>query len=169
MTCAVVLRHSRGIVLGVDTAMSDEDDMLVHGSKLYRRGQVWMACAGSSNAIERLVDRVPPSAGPKHLSTWLQRRINGHVDGLAVCERTAEIVEFSGGGTCDVLTYTAIGSGKWPAVGAMHALRLVMQASPVAAVLGALRAAAAHTTTVAGPFDLVCLAPGRMPRHTRHR
>jgi ATP-dependent protease HslVU (ClpYQ) peptidase subunit len=170
VTCAVVLRHSRGIVLGADSALSCADDMLTRGPKIVRRGKVWLACAGGSEEIELLLDGLPTSGpGPKYLAPWLQRRLRKGVSGVAICDHTFQIVEWDGRSVCEVGDYTAIGSGSWPALGALHALRSVLKSSPAAAVLGALRASAAHTTTVGGPFDLVSFGPNREPRTSRHR
>ena len=50
--------------------------------------------------------------------------------------------------------YAAIGSGDQYALGALHATK---DMPPRARVLAALRAAAAHATTVVGPFRILRL------------
>ena len=158
MTCLVALRHSRGVVLGADSAAVDADGAVTRSMKIHRRGAVWLAASGCMARTGEMLDRVSPAANPKDLGRWL-RRLRPTGSGFAWTS-AGGLFEW-GSGTIEVLEFSASGSGWEPAIGAIYALR-ALGASPVATVLGALRASAACRGDVAGPFTVVRLPIGQV-------
>jgi len=163
VTCLVALRHARGAVLGVDSAISAGDTRW-RAVKLWQRGAVTLAVSGDDGVgIDRMLDSLPRSAHPKDLRVWASRRLGPRIrrsklTALLVCGR--QCVEIDQHGALEVAEYTATGSAFQVATGALHAMR-AMGASPRAAVLAALRAAATHDAGVMGPFTLVHAPSGR--------
>lgn len=152
MSCVVALVHSRGVILGADSAVV-WGDTCTQSRKLFRVGQVWLGCVGLYDAIAQLVSELPRRADPSDLFRWASRHLLARrVQGLAVCR--GQCLEFSGRSIVPVTEYAAIGAGAEFVFGAFHVAR-ALSCSPRASVLAALRAAAAHSTGVTAPFDLV--------------
>lgn len=150
MTCLVALKHRRGVILGADSA-AQVDSTITRCQKIFRFGSVLLALSGDAPDIERTIERIRPCK-PRDLRTWVARHLrNSSTDGLAACGNT--VVEWSDHAADLIVDYTATGSGVDVALGALHYARSLRH-SPRAAVLGALRAAAVHSSGVVGPHTL---------------
>jgi len=160
VTCLVALRHSRGVVLGADSAAVAGADVTT-SRKIFRRGSVWISISGEYEDLGRMLDTMSPRAAPADLPRWLRRHdLPG--EGFAWTAASG-LIEW-GSSVAEVLDYSAAGSGWQYAIGAIHALR-AQGSSPVATAVGALRAAAAHRGDVAGPYWVVRLPSGQVTRY----
>ena len=154
MTCLVALRHARGWILGADAAMV-AGSVHTHGIKIHRRGTVWLACAGSVRATGAFLDRCIHRSRPKDLARWLRSK---RPPGEGFAWSAGTLLEW-GSEISEVIDYSTSGSGWEIALGALHALRS-QGSSPASAVVGSLRAAAAHRGDVCAPFSLLSLPAG---------
>lgn len=152
MTCLVALRHSRGVILGADSAACT-DDTIETTRKVFRAGRVWLAFAGAFDSFDRvLVDAQRAPAPGRDLRDWVAEHCAWchSVSGFALSG--AQCVVWESGGASDVVTYSSVGSAAGVALGAFHA---TIGEPAQARVLAALRAAVAHGDGVRPPFILI--------------
>lgn len=181
MTCIVGLEHNNHVYIGGDTAATSGYDVVIRGDeKVFANGKMVMGFTSSFRMGQLLrYSFVPPRnahAGDdmKYLATtfvdaarklygakgFLKTRDNVEAAGtflLGYNKRLYAIYDdFQVGSPVD--GYAAIGAGSDLALGAVYALKSVID-DPVAIVVVALEAAAKFNASVRAPFVIYELSP----------
>lgn len=177
MTLIVGTLHEGQVWMACDSIGSDGfTKMIVKQPKLFRKGDLIMGYTDSFRLGQLLEHNLalPSRAVGQEVVPWL---ITAFVDTLRTCLKNGGYATFEsgteGGGNFLIATegrlfevqrnysilestepYAAVGSGEYHAYGALHATHL-LDLPPRQRLLLALEAAAAHVTTVRGPYWII--------------
>jgi hypothetical protein len=186
MTCIVGIAARGSVYLGGDTAVSDTDSggLWRGGSKLFRVGPLLVGTAGGSRAarilrfsvklppvprgldpFEYLAGRFADAVHAAYESSGATDKVEGRdcMDGCALIGYSGRLFHLGAdfGVTECVEGEAAIGSGCYPAFGALYATRAQ---GPSERLRIALEASAEYIDTVRGPFTFEALGPVRANR-----
>lgn len=176
MTAIVGLECDGGVVMGGDSAASDEAELVqeLRHPKVFRVKQFLVGFAGDFTVTNLLryefsptrpgknTDRAVCHTFCRNLQDFLKEK-ELKLDGtelLVALRGSLYVVHEDYSATAYREGYTAIGSGAATALGALHTCAADARLSAEQKVLSALSAAATHTTSVRPPFTILSTCKG---------